>query len=539
MISSFVYFRIDLTQEKRYTLSEPTKQILQKLPGKILIKVYLNGELPGGFTRLSRTVKETLDEFRVVAGDNIQYSFIDPYAENDEKKIQSQIQELYKQGLEPVSVKIKDKKGDMAEKNIIPGAIASYNGIDFPINLLNNNPGLSAEENLTHSEQSLEYSLINAIHCLANRDNRKIAFIEGHGEYDQYQVADITRELASYFQVDRGEIHGNQALLLPYSCIIIANPTKPWAEEDKFAVDQYIMQGGKVLWLIDPVSVARDSLVYGKTFANIAQLNLDDQLFRYGMRLNPVLVQDIQCNIIPVNTATSNTQPKFSPAPWLYLPLLAGNPTSPVSRNINMIKSEYTSYIDTLDIKNIHFTSLLTTSSKARIKTVPYMISMQEIKQQPVMESFDKQFLPVAVLAEGTFTSVFKNRMLDDLKITGSKKVIDSSVYNKMIVIADADIIRNDVKYANSQVYLGRIGRDKYTSQVFGNKDFILNAIQYLTDDNGLISIRNKEVKMRLLNKNKLTEELRFWQTLNMILPLIIVAISALIFFYIQKKRFI
>jgi gliding-associated putative ABC transporter substrate-binding component GldG len=538
ILSSFYFVRVDLTQEKRYTLSHTTRDILKKLPDQVIIKIYLHGDLPVSFKKYEQNIREMLDEFRIYARNKIQYEFIDPYENANEKQVEEVINQLYKAGLQPTNVKIRDKKGGYSEKIIVPGAIASFNNIDFPINLLSNNPGLLGEENLNNSAQNLEYNLINAIKCVTNNKIEKVAFIEGHGEFDEFHTGDMMKELSKYFQVDRGSINGNVNVLEPYKCIIIAGPTQPFSEADKFAIDQYIMKGGKVVWLIDPVSLNRDSFAQGNVFANIAPLNLDDQLFKYGLRINPVLVQDVQCSLIPVTSGMPGNQSKFIPTPWLYFPLLSGSLESPVSKNLNLIKSEFCSYIDTLSIPNIKATPLLKTSRYTRIKTVPCFIRLSEVKQTVPKEEFNHAFLPVAVLLEGKFPSVFQNRLLSAIDIKGNYTFRNLSIPTKMVVIADADIIRNEVRETPNGILISPLGFDKYTSQTYGNKDLLLNAINYLADDQNLIELRARFIELRLLDKNKLNDNLLYWQLINIVLPLLIVGIMGGIIYQIRKCRF-
>ncbi len=525
-ISSIVFFRIDLTQEKRYTLSGVSKQILRSLSDEVLIKVYLEGDLPSGFKRLNKSVHEMLDEFRIYAGKNIQYQFIDPYKNPAPKVVNSLVQELYDKGLQPTNIKLKDDKGGYSEKLIIPGALVSFNGVELPLNLLSNNAGLSGEENLNNSIQGLEYSLINIIHNITNTKLEKIAFLEGHGELDQYSVGDITRELANYYQVDRGQINGNIHSLDPYKCIIIAKPEKAFSEEDKFVLDQYLMNGGKLLWFINPIKVDLDSIALGHTLAYIQQLNIDDQLFKYGIRINPELVQDVQCAIIPVNTSIIGTQPKFTPTPWLYLPLLSVCQSHPISRNLNLIKAEYCSYIDTLLSNGMLKKTILLNSSKfTHLHQVPSIISFSEIKQQHQRSDFDKSYLPVAVLVEGRFPSVFKNRILSGLQINGSYHYLDLSIPTKMLVVADGNIIRNDVRTTQQGSLITPLGFDKYTSQTFGNKDFVLNAVNYLTDETGLMNLRSRQIILRLLDKALIQDDKLKWLLINVLMPVLIIII--------------
>jgi ABC-2 type transport system permease protein len=537
-IVSFAFFRIDLTQEKRYTLSPVSKQILKTLPDEVLIKVYLDGDIPAGFKRLNKAVREMLDEFRVYANANIQYQFIDPYESRDIKSTNALIKELYDKGLQPTNVKYKDDKGGSSEKMVVPGAIVSYNGVEFPVTILSNNPGISGEENLNNSLQSLEYQFINAIHSITNTKLEKIAFLEGHNELDQYYVGDMMRELSNYYQVDRGAINGQVSALNAYKCIIIAQPQNAFSEEDKFVIDQYIMNGGKVLWFIDPVTMNADSFAKGTTLANIAQLNIDDQLFKYGIRINPVLVQDVQCALLPVNSATSGNQPKFVPAPWLYYPLLTGIPENAVSRNLNMVKAEFCGYIDTLESDNLKKSVLLQTSKFTRVRNVPTFVSLNEIKQPNNRNEFNKSFLPVGVMVEGIFPSVFENRLLNALKINGSYNYRARSVANKMIVVADGDIIRNEVKQTTNGIMIAPLGMDKYTSQTYGNKDFILNSVNYLTDDIGLMNLRSRDIKLRLLDRVTLRDDLLKWQLINVLGPIALILVFGLVFVYFRKRNF-
>ncbi|MCX7986089.1 MAG: gliding motility-associated ABC transporter substrate-binding protein GldG [Bacteroidales bacterium] len=537
-LASFYFVRFDLTQEKRYTLSQVSKETLQSLPDQVMVRIYLYGDLPLSFRKFSQTIREMLDEFRVYAGAKLQYEFIDPYESKDEKQIQANIEKLYRMGLQPTSVKMQDPKGGYSEKMVIPGAIVSYGNRDFAVNLLSNNPAFSGEENLNHSVQNLEYNLINAIRCVIQSKVEKVAFLEGHGEWDEYHTGDMMKALSNYFQVDRGRLKGDVNELKPYKCLIIAGPTLPFTEEDKFIIDQYIMGGGKVLWLLDAVSIDRDSFAQGNAYATIAQLNLDDMLFKYGVRLNPVLVQDIQCALIPIASGSTTGQAKFVPTPWPYFPLIAGAYDHPVSRNLNLIKLEFASYIDTLNVPNVHHTVLLKTSKYSRLKSVPSFVRLSEIRNGFAQEEFNNSYLPVAVLLEGVFPSVFQNRMLSALKITGNYTFRPHSNQNKMLVVADGDIIRNQVRQTQRGILITPLGFDSYTSQIFGNKDFLLNAVQYLTDEKNIIDLRSRNIELRLLDKAKILDQATKWKIINTLLPLVIIIFSGIVFFWWRNKKY-
>lgn len=531
------FFRLDLTTDKRFTLAQPTKKYLKELDDVVYVKIYLDGELPIGFTKLKNSIKEMLDEFRVYT-DNIEYNFINPYdiIDNNEKK--ALFRELYEKGVEPTNIRINEEEG-LTQKNIFPGAIVSYKNVETSINLLSNNPGLPAEVNLNNSVQGLEYSFISIIKNITSTKVEKIVFLEGQGELNEYEVGDITKSLANYYQVDRGALHGRPGVLDDYKAVVIAKPTKPFNEKDKFALDQYLMQGGKILYFIDAVNVNIDSLVYGSTLALIDDLNLTDQLFNYGVRVNPVLIKDLQSNFISVNTAPVGSPAKFTPVPWYYYPMISGKPEHPITRNLNMVKTEYVNYIDTVEgAGNLNKKSLLWTSRQTGILNVPAKISLGEIDLKPNPAFYNAGPKPIAVLVEGEFGSAFKNRMLEPILGYKPDKFLDHSKKTGILVVSDGDIIRNDVKYSPKGNMIYKLGYDRNTNHTFGNKEFVLNAVNYLTDEDGLINLRSREYKLRLLDKQKLLEEKKFWIMLNILLPVILVVLFGLVSNFIRKRKY-
>ena len=523
-IASRVFHRFDLTTEKRYSLSDETRQILSDLDDIVYIRVYLEGNLPVGFTRLNRAIRELLDEFRVYAPQNIQYKFIDPVADPDPQIRRNLFNQLYNAGLQPTNVKVRARDGSTSQKIVFPGALISLKEADVAVNLLRNNPGLSGEVNLHQSIQSLEYEFISMIKTLSSDTIAKVAFLEGHGELDAYQVGDITKDLANFYQVDRGVIGGRYGSLDGYRAVIIAKPVKPFPETDKFVIDQYIMHGGKVLWLLDPVQVSMDSLFMGTTIAIYRPLNLEDQLFRYGVRLNPHLVKDIQCHVIPVNKGLAGNQSQWEFSPWYYFPLISPGQDHPVTRSLNLIKIEFGSDIDTVgDDPSIKKRVLLSTSPYSRVVTVPAEISLRETEQPPSREEFNRAELPLAVLLEGRFESVFTNRAIPPVKSPSPIRFSARSRFTRMIIVADGDIIRNEVIDSPDGPVMVPLGFDRYTSQTFGNKDFILNAVNYLTDETGLISLRSREFRMRLLDRQRILKESDQWKVINTLLPVLLV----------------
>ena len=538
-IASRVFHRFDLTTEKRYTLSEETRVILRDLDEIVYIRVYLEGDLPVGFSRLNTAIRELLDEFRVYAPQNLQYEFIDPVEDPDPQIRRNLFNQLYGIGLQPTNVQVRAKDGSTSQKIVFPGAVISYEEADVAVNLLKNNPGLPGEVNLHQSIQSLEYEFIGMIKTLSSDSIAKVAFLEGHGELDAYQVGDITKDLANFYQVDRGVIGGRYGSLNGYRAVIIAKPVKAFSEADKFVIDQYIMQGGKVLWLLDPVQVSMDSLFMGMTFALYNPLNIEDQLFRYGVRLNPHLVKDIQCHVIPVNKGLAGAQAQWEFSPWYYFPLISPGNDHPVTRSLNMIKIEFGSDIDTVgENPAINKTVLLATSPYSRIVAAPAEISLRETQRQPSQAAYNRAHLPLAILLEGNFESVFTNRSIPDVQSHKPIQFAGISRSTRMIVMGDGDIIRNEVIDSPNGPVMVPLGFDQYTSQSFGNKEFILNAVNYLTDETGLISLRGREFRMRLLDRQRILEESDKWKVINTAVPvLLVISFGAGVGVY-RRRRF-
>jgi ABC-2 type transport system permease protein len=535
---SLLRLRLDLTEDKRFTLSQPTINVLKNLKNDIYIQVYLDGEIPIPLKRLKRSVSEMLDEFRIASGRKIDFEFINPSGEKDVKQRESLYQTLVKKGLSPVNLQAGDAEGGSTQKIIFPGMIVNYNGIEVPVNFLNNST-ISYEQNILRSVEGLEYEMIQTIATLSSDTINKIAFIEGQNEIPEIETADMTMNLAKYFTVDRGTIGGKPGILDKYSAVIIAGPEKEFTESDKLVLDQYIMNGGKVLWLIDEVAVNSDSLAYGETVGINRPLNIEDQLFRYGVRINPAIVQDLQCVTIRLMVMSGGTRQQVVPAPWVYNPLLKPSASHPVTRNLNRVEGEFVNFIDTVGLDPaIRKKILLSTSSLSRTVSPPVIISLKEAEKTPDEKEFNMTNLPVAVLLEGKFTSAFKNRMVSNLSEDKNLKIRTESKETRMIVIADADIIRNEVKRSGLNETPQPLGRDKYTGQVYGNRDFLINCMNWLVDENGLMELRSREVKLRLLNAKMIKSEKLKWQLINILGPVFIVGLSGLFYNYFRKRKY-
>ncbi|MRR21057.1 gliding motility-associated ABC transporter substrate-binding protein GldG, partial [bacterium] len=412
ILVSLIHIRADLTEDRRFTLAEPTKKILKELDGEVKVDVYLDGELPIAFRKLRRSVEQYLDEFRITSGRKIKYQFINPSRSPDRAERDRFHSDLMSRGLNPVNVMASDGEGGRTQKRIFPSLTITSGETVIPVNFLRNNPSLPAETNLLHSTEGLEYEIIQAIATATADTVHRVAFIEGHGELDEIFVADLTLELAKFYNIDRGVIGGRQGAIDKYSAIIVAAPRKPMDEKDKYVIDQYIMNGGRVLWLAEEVTVNADSLVAGSTVALYEPLTIGDMLFRYGARINPVIVQDADCMLIPMKVTNPGGEAQYVPTPWVYYPLLRPSQDSPITRNLNRVKAEFASTVDTVGRDHrVRKSILLTTSPETRTVMPPLVISLEEADQLVPDAMFNAGPLPVAVLLEGTFSSVFANRM--------------------------------------------------------------------------------------------------------------------------------
>lgn len=537
--SSFLRLRYDLTEDKRFTLSESTHRVLKQLKNDIYIQVYLDGEIPIPLKRLKRSVAEMLDEFRIASGHRIDYEFINPSGAKDARQRETQYQALVKKGLIPIRLEAGDAEGGSTQKIIFPGMIVNYNGVEVPVNFLENNQSIPYEQNILHSIEGLEYEMVQTIATVSSDTINKIAFIEGQGEIPEIETADITMNLAKFFTIDRGTIGGKPGILDKYSAVIIAGPEKVFSESDKLVLDQYIMNGGKVLWLIDEVAVNSDSLVYGETVGLYRPLNIEDQLFRYGARINPMIVQDIECVPIRLMVMSGGTRQQVVPAPWVYYPLLRPSANHPITRNLNRVEGEFVNYIDTVGLDPaIKKEILLSTSRFSRTISPPVIIRLKEAELPLVEKEFNKQNLSVAVLLEGIFPSAFKNRIISNITNDKNLRIKTESNRTRMIVIADADIIRNDVKRTGLEETPLPLGKDKYTQQEYGNKDFLINCLNWLVDKNGIMDLRSRELKLRLLNSHEIKTQRLKWQIINIAGPLLVVILAGLFYSYFRKRSY-
>jgi ABC-2 type transport system permease protein len=535
-VGSFIYTRLDLTTEKRYTLSEPTLKMLKNLDDIVYFKIYLEGEFPAGFRVLRNRTKEMLEEFRAVSGNNIQYQFIDPNANPDKKQRQQLYRELFKAGLQPTNLETNNREGEK-QQIIFPGALVSFKGQSGAVQLLKSRMGTAPEVMLNNSVQDLEYELANAIRKLSKPQKPIIAFLGGHQELDSLQTYDIFKTLQEYYDVVRDSIDHRLGRLNRYKCVIIAKPLKPWDDKDKFVLDQYLMRGGKILWLLDPVFASMDSLkLQPTTIAMPIDLNLQDMLFDYGIRINTDVIQDLQAAPIPITTGMIGNQPQMKFFPWFYFPIFFPEGNHPIVHNLNGIKGEFASTIDTLSFKGIKRTVLLQSSKYSRIQKTPTRISLNTLGIPPDESQFNRPKLTTGILLEGVFQSSFDGHIPSTIAESKEINFLAQSIPTSQIIISDGDIIRNGVNTKNGS--FTALGYDRYTQRDYGNKNFILNCINYLCDDSGLITARAREIKLRLLDRKRIEKERTYWQFINIGLPILLITLLGITLTYRRKRKY-
>ncbi len=534
---NFLY-RIDLTSDKRFSVSTVSTEIVSEFEQPVQIEVFLTGELEPGLRKLQQEVFEKIAILNAYSPQRIGISITDPYRIENSEERENFIQKLIQKGVKPTNFRHKTEQG-VSTRRIFPGALIRYQGRERAVNFLKYNPDFSHEANFNHSAESVEFELVYAFQKLLRSRRSSVAFLEGHGEPDRYEVYDFSSALTQDFRVRR--IPSDSLVKGPEAAdiLIVADPRQPFSEKDKYRVDQYIMEGGKVLWLIDPVQVSLDSLSRGyMTYAFPRDLNLSDQLFRYGVRLNHELLQDVDCARIRVNTAPPESEPRFTLHPWYYSPLLVPNDNHPLSKNLNRVFAEFVSSIDTVSgPPEVKKSVILSTSPNARAVPSPSTVSLQNIDNPPARALFNQSFIPVGILLEGSFTSVFQNRMVEAIGGNPADMKPQSSP-TKMVVIADGGLIVNKVDHSSTPPRIMELGHNRVSGRTFGNKEFLMNTIYYLNDDRGIMQLRNRSQKLRLLDKVRLREEGTFWRWINVLVPLLVVLIFGVIYNLLRHTRY-
>jgi len=533
-LASEFYSRFDLTQDQRYSLSPAAKEIVADVEEPVIFDVFLEGSFPSEFRRLQNETRQMLEEFSAY-NRNIKVNFVDPLAEGGDANAIAE--EFYKMGMTPARLNVQEN-GKNSESIIFPWAIANYGDKTVKISLLKNQIGATDEERVNASVQQLEYVIADGLSKLIYPRKKKIAVMRGNGELPDGQIADFVKTIQEYyfmapFTLDSAAVNPQKTLadLKEYDLILEPKPTQAFSENEKYILDQYVMNGGKMLWLAEATNMETDSLFneQGTAIALPRNLNLGDYFFSYGVRINPEIVNDLySAPIVLASGSGQNT--RFNPYPWFYSPLTTSPNEHPIINNIEAVKFEYANPIDTL-ANDISKTILLSSSPKTKLEGVPAQISLNAVGQKPDLSSYNAGEQPLAVLLEGKFKSVYKNRVkpfqISDHKDRGSD--------SKMLIVSDGDVIKNDIQQGKAM----ELGFQRYTGNTYGNKEFLLNAVNYLLDDTGLIDIRSKEINLAFLDKEKTEAERSKWQLINIAGPVILLIIFGIAFRFYRKQKYV
>ena len=532
ILGTHYFFRLDLTEEKRYSIKEPTKDLLRNLEDVVYVEVFLEGELNPAFKRLRNSIEETLTEFQIYSDHKIQFTFTDPSAAMSQKSRNEFMTGLASKGIQALPV-IESKDGERSEKIIFPGALISSAGFEAGVMLFKGNRTLGSQEVLNQSIEGIEFELANAIYKISNTNRKRIGMVKGHGELDSLEIASFNNTLLDQYDVFDVNIN-SKPTIENYDALVIAKPRLKFTESEKYKLDQYLMNGGKLLFLLDRLDAVMDSASRENYFAFPYDLRLDDQLFKYGVRINADLVQDRNASKYPIVTSVVNNRPQIMQMDWLFFPVINQYADHPITRNLDATLTKFISSIDTVKATGIRKTPLLFSSDYSRKVVAPVKISANDLRKNVNPEKFSEGKIPVAYLLEGEFASLYKKRFIPEgIEEKAFKEV---SKPTKIIVVADGDVVRNDVNPRNSQPQ--QLGFDPLTQYTFANEDLLRNMMAYLTDENGLIKARNKEVMIRPLDKEKIRNNRTYWQSINLILPLIVVLLLGLLISYSRKKKY-
>jgi ABC-2 type transport system permease protein len=539
LLASLWHQRIDLTSEKRFTLSIPTKKLLKKIDGEVTIDILLKGEFPSAFKRLANAAEETLKEFKEIAGNKINYRFVLPDDEMDDvnTKFGDTAASL---GIDPINLKVQLKAGEQ-QQLVYPAALVHYKGKVFAVNLYSGNKILLSAKDLNSAEAQMEYKFADAIDKLSYEAKPLIGYSVGNGEPTGYNTFDLQNTFRKDYQLFTFNINTQPTIPDTFSLFIIVKPTKPFSEIEKLKIDQYIMKGGKVLMFIDKLEAEMDSLQQkNEVIAYDRGLELNDLLFKYGVRINSDLLMDLQCDLLPFDV---NGNGQYEWLQWNYFPVFQSKSNNPINKNIGHVASKFANSIDTVEAEGIKKTILLSSSANTRTISTPALISGRENVNAPESDNFKKHDVAVAVLLEGKFQSLYQNRlsqaMKDSIATYGGQFIQDGQKATKMIIVADGDIVLNGI--ANNQPIPMGMNQFAYGTQKefpFANRDFLQNCMDYLIDRSGLMEAKSKDYTLRLLDTQKVEEEKSFWQIINIVAPILLVCLFALFYQWRRKRKY-
>jgi gliding-associated putative ABC transporter substrate-binding component GldG len=543
-ISSLLHFRLDLTGEKRYTISEPTTRLIEELPDRVDITVFLDGDMPAGFKKLAGSTNDMLSSFKSIAPNLINFHFERPGQGMDDTTRAYLYDSLRRMGINPTNVKAQTKEGESSEETLVyPGAIIKYLDRTVGVDFLQGQSSLDGINSLNNAEALLEYKLANAIHKVTQDSLPVVGYLSGNGEPVDYRVYDlIENTLRPNYGFSIIPIDSVRFIPQYFSTVLIVKPIQRFSEQQKLKIDQYIVNGGKVIWMLDNLYASLDSLQrsQGEFIAFDLGLNLEDQLFRYGARINQDLVQSLESDKIPSVVGNMGDKPQIEILAWPYFPLLSNSNNHPVAKNLDYVIAEFPHSIDTIKTPGIKKTVLLHTAAESRTLQTPAKVEWSSIRTEEDLRSFNKGKVPVAMLLEGKFQSLYSSRIakatadsMANIYKQPFKPVADAE--NKMIVIADGDLALNQVSRTDGPLAMGM---NSYTRQQFANREFLLNSIEYMVDNSGILETRSKDYTLRLINKTSIEEDKSFWQLINIILPLLCIIAGVAVYQIVRRKAY-
>ena len=529
-IASIYFFRVDLTEENRYSITPATIKMLQNLDDDIYIEAYLDGELPAAFKRMKSSLEETLHEFALYSNGKIQFQFINPDIAASTKSRNEFMVSLARKGIQPTDVFLTEE-GKKIQKRIVPGVIINYGSAELGVQLFKGNKAASPEQRLNQSIEGIEYELATAIQDILALNLPTLGIIRGHNELDSAEFSSLYRTLDKSFIIKKIDIT-NEKEIPSFDAILLAKPTEKFSSHDKYKLDQYLVKGGKGLFLIDKVAVNMDSANIG-TYSFPYDLDLDDLLFKYGVRINNDLLQDFVSGTYPIVVGNEGDKPKIQLLQWPYYPVVNEYSNHATVRNLDATLTRFASSIDTVKAEGISKTLLFSTSPYARKLMSPTYVDINSMQRELDPDKFTTANIPMAYLLEGEFTSFFKHKFLPENE---SKELFQSEGSSKLIVISDGDLARNDFDPQTGKPL--PLGYDPFTNQTFANQDLITNLLKFLTSDGGLIAARSKQVIIRPLDKVKLKNGKFKWQVINLIMPVVLVILLGMLNFWIRKRRY-
>ncbi len=546
-IGGFLRLRADLTNEKRFTLTPATHTMLEELPDVVYVKVYLSGALPADLQRLSQSTKDLLDEMRITQPEKLQYTFIDPSESPDEQTRKETYDQLQKDGLQYSSIRMRDK-GAFSERIVFPGALVTYRGKTVPVQLLKTQLRTPDADIVNRSINNLEYEFASSFRQVTSMNKAKIAFLEGHGELGELEVMDVTNALSELYDVTRvrideridalsHKVEGVAYRVNDFDALIIAKPDSAFPDRDRYVIDQFIMNGGKVMWLVDAMNANLDSL--RKNQFSIAVPNntgLDDVLFAYGVRINKDLVLDRSCAPIELYTQPYGNQRKLERFPWYWEPVLIPESTHPIVSNIDPVHLRFASNLDTVGAEGITKTILLTSSPASLAQRSPVRISLNVVEMAPPFDRQSTPYMPMAVLLEGSFTSAFIDLLPPNFTKDPTVAYREHGKRTSQIVVGDGDVIGNRIDASKGMYYT--LGFDRYANaKIYGNREFLINAMNYLLDDQSLISIRSRAITLRQLDPERIVDDRAWWQVMNTALPVLFAVLLGMLYQYFRRRK--